>query len=59
MAYLFPKDAKLFRAKAKEAADSRVWGGIHYPLDGSEGLKVGRRIGALVVAQARKDGVSG
>jgi membrane-associated phospholipid phosphatase len=56
MAYLFPKDAKLFRAKAKEAADSRVWGGIHYPLDGSEGLKVGRRIGALVVAQARKDG---
>jgi membrane-associated phospholipid phosphatase len=59
MAYLFPKDAKLFRAKAKEAADSRVWGGIHYPLDGSEGLKVGRRIGALVVAQARKDGASG
>ena len=59
MAYLFPKDAKLFRAKAKEAADSRVWGGIHYPLDGSEGLKVGRRIGALVVARARKDGASG
>ena len=58
MAYLFPKDAKLFRAKAKEAANSRVWGGIHYPLDGSEGLKVGRRIGALVVARARTDGAS-
>jgi membrane-associated phospholipid phosphatase len=59
MAYLFPKDAKLFRAKAKEAADSRVWGGIHYPLDGSEGLKVGGRIGALVVGRARKDGANG
>ncbi len=56
MAYLFPKDAKLFEAKAQEAADSRVWGGIHYPLDGSEGLKVGRRIGDLVVARARSDG---
>jgi membrane-associated phospholipid phosphatase len=58
MAYLFPKDAKLFRAKAKEAADSRVWGGIHYPLDGTEGLRVGRRIGALVITRARKDGAA-
>lgn len=56
MAYLFPEDATYFRAKAQEAADSRVWGGIHYPLDGSEGLKVGRKIAALVVARARTDG---
>lgn len=55
MAYLFPRDARLFRAKAREAADSRVWGGIHFPLDGVEGLKVGRRIGRLVVARARGD----
>jgi membrane-associated phospholipid phosphatase len=59
MSYLFPNDAELFRAKAKEAADSRVWGGIHYPLDGTEGLRVGRRIGALVVARARSDGAAG
>ena len=56
MAYLFPEDAKLFAAKAREAADSRVWGGIHFPLDGSEGLRVGHRIAALVVARARTDG---
>jgi membrane-associated phospholipid phosphatase len=56
MAYLFPKDAKLFDAKAQEAANSRVWGGIHYPLDGVQGLRVGRRVGALVVARARADG---
>jgi len=43
-------------AKAREAAVSRVYGGIHFPLDGSEGLRMGRRIGALVVARARADG---
>lgn len=56
MSYLFPKDAKLFEAKAKEAADSRTWGGVHFPLDGTQGLRVGRRIGELVVARARRDG---
>nr|MBA3327393.1 vanadium-dependent haloperoxidase [Solirubrobacterales bacterium] len=59
MAHLFPAEAKLFRAKAKEAADSRVFGGIHFPLDGSEGLRMGRRIGALAVARAKADGAEG
>lgn len=56
LAYLFPDEAKLFRAKAQEAATSRVYGGIHYPMDGVEGLRLGRRIGRLVVARARADG---
>lgn len=56
LAHLFPQDASLWRAKAQEAADSRVFGGIHYPLDGSEGLRIGRSIGELVVARARADG---
>lgn len=59
MAYLFPEDAKLFEAKAQEAASSRVWGGIHYPLDGTQGLRVGHRIASLVIARARKDGAGG
>lgn len=56
MAYLFPDSAKLFRDRAQEAASSRVWGGIHFPKDGSEGLKVGRQIGQLVIKRARADG---
>ncbi len=56
MAHLFPDSAKLFRARAREAADSRIWGGIHYPKDGSEGLKIGRQIGRLAVMRARSDG---
>ncbi len=56
MAHLFPEDARLFRQKAREAAWSRVLGGIHWPVDGSEGLKIGRKIGALVVEWAKRDG---
>ena len=56
LAHLFPEEADRWRARAREAADSRVWGGIHYPLDGSEGLRMGREIGKLAVARARADG---
>ena len=56
LAHLFPGDEKLWRAKAREAAHSRVLGGIHYPKDGTEGLRMGRGIGDLVVAHARADG---
>ena len=56
LAHPFPADAKLWRARAEEAAVSRVYGGIHFPKDGSEGLRMGRKIGALAVARARADG---
>jgi len=56
LAHLFPADAKLWRARAEEAAISRVYGGIHFPKDGSEGLRMGRKIGALAVQRARTDG---
>jgi membrane-associated phospholipid phosphatase len=56
LAHLFPEDAPLWHAKAKEAAISRVYGGIHYPLDGTVGLRMGVDIGRLVVAHARADG---
>ena len=58
LAYLFPSEAKLFRAKAEEAAASRVYGGIHYPMDGVQGLRAGRQIGRSVVARARADGAT-
>jgi len=55
LAYAFPDQKKLWFARAQEAADSRVWGGIHWPIDGSEGLKMGHRVGQLVVERARRD----
>ena len=59
LAHLFPADAALWRAKAREAAISRVYGGINFPKDGTEGLRIGRRIGQLVVELARADRAEG
>ena len=56
LAYLFPEDADLWQRRAQEAADSRVYGGIHYPMDGEVGLQMGREIGRRVVARAKADG---
>jgi membrane-associated phospholipid phosphatase len=58
LAYEFPDQKELWFARAQEAADSRVWGGIHWPIDGSEGLEMGHQIGKLVVKRARRDDVA-
>jgi membrane-associated phospholipid phosphatase len=59
LAYLFPDLADEVRAMAREAADSRLYGGIHFPNDNERGSSVGRRIGALVVEYAKRDGAEG
>ena len=56
LAFLFPEDAALWRSRAKQAAASRVYGGIHYWMDGTDGLEMGEEIGKRVVARARRDG---
>jgi len=53
LAEAFPDEALFFHAEADEAALSRLWGGIHYPYDNDQGLEVGRRLGARVVARMR------
>ncbi|MFN5334610.1 MAG: vanadium-dependent haloperoxidase [Bacteroidota bacterium] len=42
-----------FRKAAEEAALSRLYGGIHYRFDNEEGLKVGKKVGQLVVARLK------
>ncbi|HVL94051.1 MAG TPA: phosphatase PAP2 family protein [Acidimicrobiales bacterium] len=54
--FLFPDNAADFEAKAQEASNSRLWGGIHWRADNEVGLSVGRKVGDLVVARARSDG---
>jgi membrane-associated phospholipid phosphatase len=48
LAGLFPRDAASLRALAKQAADARMWAGIHYPSD----VEAGRGIGEAVAKQA-------
>ena len=56
LAHFYPKDAKLWRARAREAGLSRIWGGIHYPVDDVFGDRMGRKIGRLTVQRAERDG---
>lgn len=56
LAYLFPPAAGDFRAKAEEAALSRLYGGIHFRIDNDAGLRMGRGVGRLVVDRAKADG---
>ena len=56
LSYLFPYDTKLWHDRAAEAAKSREYGGIHFPMDDETGLKMGREIGRHVVARARSEG---
>jgi hypothetical protein len=54
LAYVFPRDAGAFRAKAEEAGVSRLWGGIHYRSDHTAGLELGRKVATLVLLRAAR-----
>ncbi len=43
----FPEHKDTFHAMAEEASASRFYGGIHYRIDGDEGLKQGRSVAEL------------
>lgn len=51
LAHFWPARRAHFDAMADEAAMSRLWGGIHFRSDNEEGLRLGRAIGAEVVAR--------
>jgi hypothetical protein len=56
LGHLFPTRAAEFTAMADEAGISRLYGGIHYRSDITEGKAHGLRIGAVVVRAAQRDG---
>jgi PAP2 superfamily len=46
----WPDQRSHFQAIAQEAADSRLWGGIHFRSDNEEGLKLGEAVGRDMVS---------
>lgn len=58
LAYLFPDRAALIRSLGKEAGDSRIWAGIHYPMDNDAGVTLGKRIAEKFIEWAENDGSS-
>jgi hypothetical protein len=49
LSYYFPADAEFFHKTAKECADSRFYGGIHFQTDNKVGLELGKALGNYVV----------
>ena len=56
LAYLFPREAHLFRSRAAENAASRLWAGIHIRSACAGGLQLGRDVGQAVVDRAANEG---
>lgn len=56
LAYLFPGDAESFYKLARECAESRFEGGIHFRTDNEVGLVMGHKIGQKIISAAVKDG---
>ena len=47
---LFPDQAQRLGGMAKEAAESRLYAGIHYRFDAEAGLRIGRQVADLALA---------
>jgi membrane-associated phospholipid phosphatase len=56
LAYLFPGHADFIRALGKEAGDSRIWGGIHYPMDNVAGVNLGKAVAGVFIQWGENDG---
>jgi hypothetical protein len=55
LSFFFGWATETFRDKAAEAAESRLYGGIHYRYDNDVGLDLGHKIGGMVVERLKKD----
>lgn len=55
-AYFFPSEKSFFRRKAKEAAESRFHGGIHFRTDNEVALDMGKKVAAAILNKVRSDG---
>ena len=56
LSHVFPNDAPTFAERAREAAMSRLYGGIHYRFDNDDGLVIGEKVGRAVVERLKGDG---
>ncbi len=55
---IFPSDATRFREWAEEAAESRIYGGIHYRFDAEVGIEQGRNVAQYTIDVMETDGAN-
>ena len=56
LSYVFPAEAAQCEAWALEAAESRIYGGIHYRFDSEVGIQQGKDVAAYTIDRMRLDG---
>jgi membrane-associated phospholipid phosphatase len=56
LANLFPADAEEVIALAQQAAESRIWAGIHFRSDVQAGMTLGQNVADAVIDHAMNDG---
>jgi len=56
LGHIYPAEKTVADAWAQEAADSRVYAGIHYRFDAEVGVEQGKNVGNYAVEMAQKDG---
>ena len=54
--YFFPADSAFFLKRAKDAAESRFQGGIHFRTDNEVALDMGKKVAAAVIQKIKADG---
>jgi PAP2 superfamily len=54
--YFFPEEREYFLSKAKEVAESRFQGGIHFRTDNEVALELGKKVAAAIIKKVRNDG---
>ncbi|MBM7551995.1 phosphatase PAP2 family protein [Thalassobacillus pellis] len=55
LSYFFPAERRRIQQLAEEDAKSRLYAGVHFPIDNEQGLRLGRQIGRIVVEQLRTE----
>lgn len=56
LSYIYPNEAVQCEAWAKEAAESRIYGGIHYRFDAEVGIEQGKKVAGYTMIKAQNDG---
>jgi membrane-associated phospholipid phosphatase len=54
--YFFPAEKEYFEKRAKDGAESRFQGGIHFRSDNEVGLDMGRKVAAAIIQKVKRDG---
>lgn len=56
LGHILPAKASAYMTMAQEAANSRIYAGIHYAVDCTAGMTVGQNVGSYAIRRAQSDG---